>query len=207
MGSWSANLLAQCPNWESLCIAGVTVRGKEFVYDRLGNELCDLYWPHLKTLSLSQLAVGADEIAELLRRHKSTLIKVFLWKLAFLTGSLFQLFCDLREMRPRPALDAIDLLVLPRFHLFPVENNTHRELLDFFLHTDPQQDLQRLHSTQSQSEHAGKMLKASIPQIHPELEKELKAYLYRHKDGRLLSAQALAQIRSFCENGHRPWYW
>lgn len=78
MGSWSANLLAQCPNWESLCIAGVTVRGKEFVYDRLGNELCDIYWPHLKTLSLSQLAVGADEIAELLRRHKSTLIKVFL---------------------------------------------------------------------------------------------------------------------------------
>lgn len=53
MGSWSANLLAQCPNWESLCIAGVTVRGKEFVYDRLGNELCDIYWPHLKTLSLS----------------------------------------------------------------------------------------------------------------------------------------------------------
>lgn len=62
VGSWSANLLAQCPNLESLCIAGVEVRGKEFFYDRLSNELCDIYWPHLKTLSLSQLAVGADEV-------------------------------------------------------------------------------------------------------------------------------------------------
>lgn len=89
----------------------------------------------------------------------------------------------------------------------------HRELLDVFLHTDPQQDLQGLHSTQSQSEHAWRILEVPILQIDPELEKELKAYLYRHKDGRSLSAQALAQIRScarliiLCENGHRLWYW
>lgn len=74
-------------------------------------------------------------------------------------------------MKPRPALDATDLLVLPRVHLFPVQNDTHRELLDVFLHTDPQQDLQGLHSTQIQSEHAWRILGVPIPQIDPELEK------------------------------------
>lgn len=208
-GKWSANLIAQCPNLEALCIAGGSARGRGFTYDRLGNELCDVYWPHLKTLSISQLAVGADEVAELLRRHKLTLVKVSLWKLAFLTGSLHQLFCDLRGMEPRPVLDATDLFVLPKAHLFPAEDDTHRELLDVFLHTEPQQNLQGLHATQSQSEFAENILKA--PQLHPELENELKGYLYRHRHGWSLSAQAVAQIRpcvnlmKFCETGR--WIW
>lgn len=195
VGKRSARLLAQCPNLESLCITGDSIRDRDFCfYDRLGNDLCDIYWPHLKAFSLSQLTVGADEVAEFLRRHKSTLVEVSLWKLAFLTGSLFQLFSDLREMKPRPTVDAADLVVLPRFHLFPAENAVHQGLLDTFFHTDPP-DRHGLHPTQGRPLTADSILKAYHPELRPKLEKELKAYLYRRKHGWLLSAKALAQIR------------
>lgn len=193
VGNLSARLLAQCPNLDSLCITGDSIRDREFCfYDRLGNDLCGIYRSQLKTLSLSQLTVGADEIVEFLRRHMLTLVEVSLWKLAFLTGSLFQLFSDLHEINPRPAVDAADLVVQPRFHLFPAENGLHRELLDTFFHMDSPQDL---HPAQSQLLTAESILKASHPHLRPILEKELKAYLYRRKHGSLLSVKALAQIR------------
>lgn len=81
----SARFLAQFPNLESLCITGDSIHPRELFFDdKLANELCDVYWPHLKTLSLSELAVVADEVAGFLRRHKLTLVKVSLWKLALL---------------------------------------------------------------------------------------------------------------------------
>lgn len=194
VGNRSARFLALCPNLESLCITGNSVHDREYCfYDRLGNDLCDIYWPHLKAFSLSHLTVGADEVAEFLRRHKLTLVEVSLSRLAFLTGSLFQLFSDLREMKPCPAVDVADLVVIPGFHLFPAENALQQELLDKFLHTDPS-DFHELDPNQSRRLTAESILKASHPKLRPKLEKELKAYLYRRRHGYLLTNRAQAQL-------------
>lgn len=194
VGKRSASFLARCPNLESLCITGNSVHDREYCfYDRLGNDLCDIYWPHLKTFSLSHLTVGADEIAEFLRRHKLTLVEVSLSRLGFLTGSLFQLFSDLREMKPCPAVDVADLVVVPGFHLFPARNAVHQRLLETFLHTDPS-DFHGLYPTQSRPLTADSILKASHPKLRPKLEKELKAYLHRRRHGYLLTNRAQAQL-------------
>lgn len=194
VGKRSARFLALCPNLESLCITGNSVHDREYCfYDRLGKDLCDIYWPHLKTFSLSHLTVGADDVAEFLRRHELTLVEVSLSRLAFLAGSLFQLFSDLREMKPCPAVDVADLVVVPGFHLFPAKNAVHQGLLDTFLHTDPS-NFHGLYLTQRRPLTAEGILKASHPILRPKLEKELKAYLYRRRHGNALGNRVLAQL-------------
>lgn len=194
VGKRSATFLALCPNLETLCITGNSVHDREYCfYDRLGNDLCDIYWPHLKTFSLSHLTVGADEVAEFLRRHKLTLVEVSLSRLAFLIGSLFQLFSDLRDMKPCPAVDVADLVVIPGYHLFPAENALHQGLLDTFLHTESS-DFHELHPTESRPLTADSILKASHPTLRPKIERELKAYLYRRRHGYLLTNRVQAQL-------------
>lgn len=85
---------------KSLYITGDSIHDTEICsYDMLGNDLCDIYWPHLKTFSLSHPTVGVDEVVDFLRRHKLTLVEVSLWKLTFFTGLLFRLFSDLRVLK------------------------------------------------------------------------------------------------------------
>lgn len=89
VGNRSVRLLARSPNMKLLCITGDSIHDTEFCfYDRLGNDLCDIYWPPLKTFSLSHVTVGADEVAEFLLRHKLTLVGVsmeadLLYRIAF----------------------------------------------------------------------------------------------------------------------------
>lgn len=137
VGNRCARFLALCPNLESLCITGNSVHDREYCfYDRLGNDLCDIYWPHLKTFSLSHLTVGADEVAEFRCRHNLTLVEVTLSRLAFITGSLFHLFSDLREMKPCPAVDVEDLVVISGFHLsLPKMTSTRNCWILFFTPT------------------------------------------------------------------------
>lgn len=109
-GFLHARLLSHCPNLESLCVTSSLCWGSNdedqdldaghypHPYPSLHRGFGNIHWVNLQALSIVWDDISADLLIAVLRRHRSTLVKVQLWNISLWCGSWFRVLNYLREM-------------------------------------------------------------------------------------------------------------